>query len=917
MRWKLFVLFAIYIPVSIFTTLKLVPDYFNYITEVNIDNSGYIHYINNLNDQVNIVKTDSNGTILNTIDFKTIKGNRLYEYSDMAIDSEGNIYVVEIEYETFSHLIISEKILKFDKNGEFQKEIYSISYDDAKRRLNIGISSVDIYEDFIYFFHLNEDKSFVKLKRISINGHTTDTIKEMVLSQEIYPSELRYSPSGDIILLTRKANIIKLDKQGSYTHIFPHEGFSENSIPSDLSIDANGNLFFMDLFTGNKVFIDMNEKKAIVKNNSSDIIEEKTGLTYKDIRNLYAYNENLFAAITNDVIDDKKSIAYMEENTNQVIYPSLPHSYYIIRIVTLYILLSLATLILILFYKLFRRFVSKRSSIIFKQAIILMPLILISMIIVNIYTMNIYQQVLYDETISQVYNFSLGFSRNIDAEKVKAIDSPKAYKGTEYNELDEILNFDLDSYYDIREEEYKKMIYNMLSVVRDDRFYIGVSYSYQCNMPMEYIYNRKSLDLYKKAANEKRIISGSIQDELGTWLVVVTPIIDSNGTVVGVLETGTTFDDYNATVVYNTYKISIVNLFSAFIIIILCMIALYISLKPLRKLKHGVDSISQGNYGTQIKITSNDEITDISKVFNQMSGKLQKHFNELTKLNDAYYRFVPLKFFELLHKKSVLHVKLGNQVKKDITIMFTNTQDFDQISSKLSTEEIFNLINSAFNLIGNEITNLGGIVDRFDRAGVLSLFPVNPEKALTSSIALREKLLAQKNLNSNDNLDSLDFASAIHKGSVMLGIVGQENRMSATAISEHVNLVFRIETLSKELGCSILVTEPVYKSLPANKYNSRHIGRIVLKERNEIINLYDFYDGDQPELLMLKKRTKIIFEESVKLFLQSKFYEARNGFINVLKINPYDSVSKKYIYKCDEYYKKDSVEKPDLSLNTF
>jgi two-component system NtrC family sensor kinase len=51
---------------------------------------------------------------------------------------------------------------------------------------------------------------------------------------------------------------------------------------------------------------------------------------------------------------------------------------------------------------------------------------------------------------------------------------------------------------------------------------------------------------------------------------------------------------------------------------------------PLRLLKHGTDRVAKGELGTQIPVTSNDEIGEVAQSFNEMSNKLQLAQAEIT-----------------------------------------------------------------------------------------------------------------------------------------------------------------------------------------------------------------------------------------------------------------------------------------------
>ena len=63
----------------------------------------------------------------------------------------------------------------------------------------------------------------------------------------------------------------------------------------------------------------------------------------------------------------------------------------------------------------------------------------------------------------------------------------------------------------------------------------------------------------------------------------------------------------------------------------------------------------------------------------------------------SYDRFVPYKLLELLNIKDITDIKLGDQIERSISILFTDIRDFTSLSERLTPEENFNFIN-AYNL---------------------------------------------------------------------------------------------------------------------------------------------------------------------------------------------------------------------------
>ncbi len=284
--------------------------------------------------------------------------------------------------------------------------------------------------------------------------------------------------------------------------------------------------------------------------------------------------------------------------------------------------------------------------------------------------------------------------------------------------------------------------------------------------------------------------------------------------------------------------------------------------------------------------------TDIVNLNNNLS-ELNK---SLVDTNKAYARFVPQEFLNLLGKKSIVDVEVGDQVQKDMTILFSDIRDFTSISEKMSPKENFAFINHFLHYIEPNIAAHQGFVDKYMGDGIMALFPTDADDALQASIAMLRTLEEFNKVRSEQGESPIRIGIGLNSGFLMLGTVGEENRMDGTVISDSVNLASRIESLTKVYGVALLISEDTYSRLQMpSQYHVRKIDIALIRGKAKPIVIYEIFDADLPAAKALKSRTKNDFERAVMFYNTNQFDKALVLFKAIVNLNPADLPAQRYL----------------------
>jgi PAS domain S-box-containing protein len=281
----------------------------------------------------------------------------------------------------------------------------------------------------------------------------------------------------------------------------------------------------------------------------------------------------------------------------------------------------------------------------------------------------------------------------------------------------------------------------------------------------------------------------------------------------------------------------------------------------------------------------------------QFTNELQKALAAEEKLTDAYGRFVPHEFLHFLGYESILEVKLGDQVQKEMSVLFSDIRDFTSLSETMTPAENFQFINAYLSRMEPAITDNFGFIDKYIGDAIMALFDGSADDAVKAGIAMLEELNEYNISRNRPDCPPLQIGIGINTGSLMLGTVGGQSRMDSTVISDAVNLASRVETLTKEYGVSMLITQNTFIELN-DIYDLRLIDRVTVKGKSQMVTVYEVFAADPPELRQKKLETKTLFEEALVLYNSDRCVEATRFFSGCLQINPTDNVAQIYMQRC-------------------
>ncbi len=299
-------------------------------------------------------------------------------------------------------------------------------------------------------------------------------------------------------------------------------------------------------------------------------------------------------------------------------------------------------------------------------------------------------------------------------------------------------------------------------------------------------------------------------------------------------------------------------------------------------------------YGMVIFIFSQSFL--LSLKFSNSFKAIKKLSSKIKKINIANSRFVPSEFLSFLDKESIVDVQLGDNVTKEMTVFFSDVRSFTTISESLTPEENFHFINSLLRRFGPIVRQNNGFIDKFMGDSIMALFPESPTDAIITASQILKELEFYNEGHMKKGLIPIKLGIGINSGMLMLGTIGEKQRMDGTVISDSVNIASRLEGLSKVFNANIIVSEKVLLEVKETiAIDYRFLGKVPVKGKSKSIPIYEIFSFDLEDIKILKLRIKEPFEKAIQLYEDLLFAEAKVLFTATLEIFPEDKAAKYYI----------------------
>ncbi|MDR1904739.1 MAG: adenylate/guanylate cyclase domain-containing protein [Treponema sp.] len=812
----------------------------------------------------------------------SININKMKEYLkiyDSAVDEAGNLYIYATELAYDAYMTKRDIIRKYDRQGNFVKEVFAVSYEENSEnpRTNPQIGSLRCENGIL---------TFSRVRRKGVDLYAYDTFREELAvsdfshgTSDFSVAQLAVKDFKNFIYTTRDGDIYEVQNgeapvlRGSFDFIMGGGGI----IPWYLDYDSRGDILFADMISA--AIFRITRDNRVEKVLPEGLFDELRARDLPLFLTGFGFFENRFAGVYGDVVwyYDGKDFRTYEEGVGL----SVRERSAVIAVQASCVLGGLAFILGI--YLLFVRLLDRYVSLFIKQTVVIIPLTIAAFIVLYSVTFHIMTERLNQEIFNELNFISTLAVQSIDGDDIDSLKSIKDVNGDAYKRVAQTVKQITGNNDEVWNNNYYVAIYK------------GEHFEYWVVLSNDEMSLFRPAGYFSMGDEDYEIVmsgkpvAGVVNATDGLWGYSVIPVYNSQGKIAGMFELGLDMTSHQVRNLRQRQEISLIAALICLVILLALIVVMSIVVRQLASVAGVLGAIAGGDYSARVSYRARDELGRVSRGLNYMAGELQQQFEYINRLNESSIRFVPIQFMEHLGVTDITKLKLGDYVQRDLTVLFFDIRAFSINSEMMSAQENFLFINEVLGVTGPVFRKHNGFVDKYLGDAAMVLF-AEARDAVRAGIEIYRKLILDKAARIKIGVDGINIGVGLHTGSVMMGIVGENERLSSTVISKNVNLASRMESLTKQTKSGMLITRDTLNQLSGGEeeFKYRFIGMIQVAGVNEVIGVFDMLDALPAQIKKRRLATKKVFESGIRKYHMKEYQNALKRFERVLAADPGD-----------------------------
>ncbi len=258
--------------------------------------------------------------------------------------------------------------------------------------------------------------------------------------------------------------------------------------------------------------------------------------------------------------------------------------------------------------------------------------------------------------------------------------------------------------------------------------------------------------------------------------------------------------------------------------------------RPVKRVAEGASLVGRLDLGKVGRLVPSriKELNEQAEAFNTMLASLR-----------SFETYVPRSLVRRLMRKGEQQ-EVPSEARQ-LAVLFTDIAGFTGMSERMSAQEVADLLNTHFALIGRCVEAEGGTVDKFIGDALMAFWgapdkqPDIANRACRAVLAIRDVITADNSSRREAGLEPIRVRVGIHMGEVVVGNIGWPGRINYTIVGDTVNACQRLEALGKDLDAgddvTVLISGEVVKGL-SESFDVEPVGAYAVKGKSTEIEVF-------------------------------------------------------------------------------
>jgi len=256
---------------------------------------------------------------------------------------------------------------------------------------------------------------------------------------------------------------------------------------------------------------------------------------------------------------------------------------------------------------------------------------------------------------------------------------------------------------------------------------------------------------------------------------------------------------------------------------------------PLEEMETAMKEVAKGNLDVRIRVVSNDEIGAVGEGF----GRMIKGLKESEAIKESFGKYISQEIRdEILSGR----VSLDGEMTR-ATLLFSDLRDFTPFVESTHPKQVVSIMNQYFSEMAEAIKRNNGLILQYVGDEIEAVFgaPVprddHPDMAASAALEMKRRLVHLNERLKAQGVAPFRHGIGIHTGAVLAGIIGSKERSSYALVGDTVNLASRIQGLTKEFACDIILSQTTH-DLVAGAYQMEPLRAVRVKGKSQEILTY-------------------------------------------------------------------------------